>query len=273
MSAHDPCARKPDPRLFRGDRRCDRIRASLQRPQTSPRFVGNDGVDRRQTSGAAPGAFRFRRHEAAAAERERADAAIVAPLAEGGRRRAPFSRHQPRGTRTLATVGDSDLRKRPCCNREALAAPQKMRLVVKSGSSRRGSPRSRSARVPASAEPSSTRRVFSAGGGGPSRLQPGGCSPGPNARLHYRSGWGNLAARNPQRGRRQMSRAIAVCHRGFGRATLYQINRPFNVHTHREGHLIFHVGGSDGSIDVVDRACPLRTAAFVAVSPWESRGS
>jgi hypothetical protein len=70
-----------------------------------------------------------------------------------------------------------------------------------------------------------------------------------------------------------MSRAIAVCHGGFGRATIYQINRPFNVHTHREGHSIFHVGGSDGSIDVADRACPLTTASFVAVSPWEPRGS
>ena len=65
-----------------------------------------------------------------------------------------------------------------------------------------------------------------------------------------------------------MSRAIAVFHGGFGRATIYQINRPFNVHAHREGHLIFHVGGSDGSIDVADRTCPLTTASFVAVSPW-----
>jgi hypothetical protein len=111
----------------------------------------------------------FGRHEAAAAERQRADAANVAALAEGGRRRAPFSEYQRGGTRALATVGDSDLRKCPCCNRESLAAAQqlKMRLVVKSGSSRRGSPRSRSGSVPASAEPSSTRRVFSAGGGGP----------------------------------------------------------------------------------------------------------
>src|SRR5271156_5154880 len=66
-----------------------------------------------------------------------------------------------------------------------------------------------------------------------------------------------------------MSRAIAVCHGGFGRATIYQINRPFNVHAHREGHLIFHVGGSDGKIGVAERTCPLTTASFVALSPWE----
>ena len=34
--------------------------------------------------------------------------------------------------------------------------------------------------------------------------------------------------------------------RPFGRATVYQFNRPFNVHAHREGHLIFHVGGTPG---------------------------
>ena len=60
-----------------------------------------------------------------------------------------------------------------------------------------------------------------------------------------------------------MSRAIAVFHGGFGRATIYQLNRPFNVHAHREGHLIFHVGGSDGNIGVADRTCPLTTASLV----------
>ena len=66
-----------------------------------------------------------------------------------------------------------------------------------------------------------------------------------------------------------MSRAIAVFHGGFGRATIYQLNRPFNVHAHREGHLIFQVGGSDACINVADRLCPVTAASFVAVSPWE----
>jgi len=66
-----------------------------------------------------------------------------------------------------------------------------------------------------------------------------------------------------------MSRAIAVFHGRFGRATLYQLNRPFNVHAHREGHLIFQVGGRDGHIDVGGRFCPLTPETAVAVSPWE----
>ena len=48
-----------------------------------------------------------------------------------------------------------------------------------------------------------------------------------------------------------MSRALAVFHGHFGRATVYQLNRPFNVHAHREGHLIFHVGGTPGCIEVL----------------------
>src|SRR3954463_3988147 len=70
-------------------------------------------------------------------------------------------------------------------------------------------------------------------------------------------------------GRIGMSRAIAVFHGCFGRATIYQLNRPFNVHAHREGHLIFHVGGSDGCITVGDQFCPLSSSSFVAVCPWE----
>ena len=66
-----------------------------------------------------------------------------------------------------------------------------------------------------------------------------------------------------------MSRAIAVFHGQFGRATLYQLNRPFNVHAHREGHLIFHVGGADGRVDVDGKGCPLTGETVVAVSPWE----
>src|SRR5690349_3084247 len=66
-----------------------------------------------------------------------------------------------------------------------------------------------------------------------------------------------------------MSRALAVFHGRFGRATGYQLNRPFNVHAHREGHLIFHVGGTPASIDVCDRRYRLDEHAIVAVNPWE----
>src|SRR5262245_58492257 len=66
-----------------------------------------------------------------------------------------------------------------------------------------------------------------------------------------------------------MSRALAVFHGRFGRATVYQLNRPFNTHAHREGHLIFHVGGLPASIDVGDTRWQLTEDAVVAVNPWE----
>jgi len=66
-----------------------------------------------------------------------------------------------------------------------------------------------------------------------------------------------------------MSRALAAFHGHFGRATVYQLNRPFNVHAHREGHLIFHIDGTPGGIDVNERHNPLCGATVVAVNPWE----
>ena len=66
-----------------------------------------------------------------------------------------------------------------------------------------------------------------------------------------------------------MSRALAVFHGRFGRATVYQLNRPFNVHAHREGHLIFHVGGTPAQIDVCDQRWRLIEDSVVAVNPWE----
>jgi AraC-like DNA-binding protein len=66
-----------------------------------------------------------------------------------------------------------------------------------------------------------------------------------------------------------MSRAIAVFHGRFGRATVYQLNRPFNVHAHREGHLIFHIGGTPAHIDVCDERRRLAEDTVVAVNPWE----
>jgi len=66
-----------------------------------------------------------------------------------------------------------------------------------------------------------------------------------------------------------MSRALAVFHGRFGRATVYQLNRPFNMHAHREGHLIFHVGGTPARIDVCDDHCLLTEDSIVAINPWE----
>ncbi len=66
-----------------------------------------------------------------------------------------------------------------------------------------------------------------------------------------------------------MSRALAVFHGLFGRATVYQLNRPFNTHAHREGHLIFQVGGRPAQIRVSDETHVLGEDAVVAVNPWE----
>ncbi len=66
-----------------------------------------------------------------------------------------------------------------------------------------------------------------------------------------------------------MSRALAVFHGRFGRATVYQLNRPFNMHAHREGHLIFHIGGKLGQIDVSGNRYTLYEESVVAVNPWE----
>jgi AraC-like DNA-binding protein len=66
-----------------------------------------------------------------------------------------------------------------------------------------------------------------------------------------------------------MSRALAVFHGRFGRATVYQLNRSFNMHAHREGHLIFHVGGTPASIDVCDERWLLAEDSVIAINPWE----
>ncbi|MGR3501152.1 helix-turn-helix domain-containing protein [Pseudaestuariivita sp.] len=66
-----------------------------------------------------------------------------------------------------------------------------------------------------------------------------------------------------------MSQALAVSHGEFGRAALYELDRPITTHAHREGHLIFYVSGARigmkiGRSKVV---CDKTTAA--AISPWE----
>jgi AraC-like DNA-binding protein len=70
-------------------------------------------------------------------------------------------------------------------------------------------------------------------------------------------------------GREGMSRALSVFHGRFGRATVYQLNRPFNTHAHREGHLIFPVAGTPAQIDVCDQRWFLAEESVVAVNPWE----
>jgi len=66
-----------------------------------------------------------------------------------------------------------------------------------------------------------------------------------------------------------MSHAIAVSHGAFGRAALYRLDKTIITHAHREGHLIFHVDGAPGHVQVIGRRMPLVPGSGVAVSPWE----
>jgi len=66
-----------------------------------------------------------------------------------------------------------------------------------------------------------------------------------------------------------MARAISVHHGSLGRATLYELDRPLTTHAHREGHLVFYLGGPEATmcVDGVDYA--LSKTQGIAVSPWE----
>jgi AraC-like DNA-binding protein len=66
-----------------------------------------------------------------------------------------------------------------------------------------------------------------------------------------------------------MSRALSVYHGRFGRATLYWLNRPMTTHAHREGHLIFYVGGGHACVPVSGKPRGLTERVAVAVNSWE----
>lgn len=66
-----------------------------------------------------------------------------------------------------------------------------------------------------------------------------------------------------------MARAISVHHGSFGRATLYELDKPLTTHAHREGHLIFYLGGAPGRMKVGELECIADKDTAVAISPWE----
>ena len=66
-----------------------------------------------------------------------------------------------------------------------------------------------------------------------------------------------------------MSGAISVHHGGFGRAALYELDKPIITHAHREGHLIFYLDGSTGDVTVGDHRVVANTVTAAAISPWE----
>jgi AraC-like DNA-binding protein len=67
----------------------------------------------------------------------------------------------------------------------------------------------------------------------------------------------------------QMSRAVAVFHGAFGRATIYDLARPLVTHAHREAHLVFHLEGSRADVTVNGQAVRADGESGVAVNPWE----
>ncbi|MEM1362988.1 MAG: AraC family transcriptional regulator [Pseudomonadota bacterium] len=66
-----------------------------------------------------------------------------------------------------------------------------------------------------------------------------------------------------------MSNAVAVCHGAFGRAALYRLDREIITHAHREGHLIFSVGGEDAVAIIDEEPVPVTPTTAAAVSPWQ----
>lgn len=66
-----------------------------------------------------------------------------------------------------------------------------------------------------------------------------------------------------------MSRALSVYHGRFGRATLYELNRPMTTHAHREGHLIFYVGRGHAQVPVCGKPHGVTERVAVAVNSWE----
>jgi len=66
-----------------------------------------------------------------------------------------------------------------------------------------------------------------------------------------------------------MSNALAVSHGDFGRAAIYDLDRPITTHAHREGHLIFSVAGGEATVKVCDTNVECNPGIAAAISPWE----
>lgn len=66
-----------------------------------------------------------------------------------------------------------------------------------------------------------------------------------------------------------MSHALSVCHGAFGRAALYRLDKTIITHAHREGHLIFYIGGEEARVLVDGRPQACDGSHVIAISPWE----
>jgi AraC-like DNA-binding protein len=66
-----------------------------------------------------------------------------------------------------------------------------------------------------------------------------------------------------------MSTALAVCHGTFGRVTVYRLDKPMRMHAHREGHLIFQLGGPPGIVTIGNVPHLADETWGVAINPWQ----
>ncbi len=66
-----------------------------------------------------------------------------------------------------------------------------------------------------------------------------------------------------------MSGAVSVHHGAFGRAALYQLDKPIITHAHREAHLIFYIDSHKANVNVCDEAIAINENYGAAVNPWQ----
>jgi AraC-like DNA-binding protein len=66
-----------------------------------------------------------------------------------------------------------------------------------------------------------------------------------------------------------MSTALAICHGAFGRVTIYRLDKPIRPHAHRDGHLIFLLGGPPAFTTVCGVPHLVDATSGVAINPWQ----
>ncbi len=66
-----------------------------------------------------------------------------------------------------------------------------------------------------------------------------------------------------------MSHAVAVRHGEFGRAAIYELDHEFVPHAHREGHLIFSIGGACATALIDDNPIEISQDQAAAINPWQ----
>lgn len=66
-----------------------------------------------------------------------------------------------------------------------------------------------------------------------------------------------------------MNKALSVTHGRFGRVTLYDLERGYVTHAHREAQIVFHIRGQAAALNVTDEPIVLSPEHGVACNAWE----